>query len=76
MLPKSRFSKPIFGHSAGSTKLDRPYCKQFSILFLFCFGGGEGEEESEAKRGGPLNLEIEEGWRVFEEGRQGGAQRG
>ena len=24
MLPKSRFSKPIFGHSAGSTKLDRP----------------------------------------------------
>ena len=29
MLPKSRFSKPIFGHSAGSTKLDRPYCKRF-----------------------------------------------
>ena len=28
MLPKSRFSKPIFGHSAGSTKLDRPYCKR------------------------------------------------
>ena len=33
MLPKSRFSKPIFGHSAGSTKLDRPYRKQF-WLFL------------------------------------------
>ena len=29
MLPKSWFSKPIFGRSAGSTKLDRPYCKQF-----------------------------------------------
>ena len=29
MLPKSRFSKAIFGHSAGSTKLDRPHCKQF-----------------------------------------------
>ena len=29
MLPKSWFSKPIFGHSAGSTKLDRPYCKRF-----------------------------------------------
>ena len=29
MLPKSRFKKPIFGHSAGSTKLDRPYCKRF-----------------------------------------------
>ena len=29
MLPKSRFSKPIFGHPAGSTKLDRPYCKLF-----------------------------------------------
>ena len=29
MLPKSRFSKPIFGHSAGSTELDRPYCKRF-----------------------------------------------
>ena len=29
MLPKSRFSKLIFGHSAGSTKLDRPHCKQF-----------------------------------------------
>ena len=29
MLPKSRFSKPIFGRSAGSTKLDRPYCKRF-----------------------------------------------
>ena len=29
MLPKSRFSKPIFGHSVGSTKLDRPYCKRF-----------------------------------------------
>ena len=32
MLPKSRFSKPIFGHSAGSTKLDRPYCKRFWFL--------------------------------------------
>ena len=29
MLPKSRFSKLIFGHSAGSTELDRPYCKRF-----------------------------------------------
>ena len=29
ILPKPRFSKHIFGHSAGSTKLDRPYCKQF-----------------------------------------------
>ena len=26
---KSRFSKPIFGNSAGSPKLDRPYCKRF-----------------------------------------------
>ena len=32
MLPKSRFSKTIFGHPAGSTKLDRPYCKQFWYL--------------------------------------------
>ena len=29
MLPKSRFSKPLFGHSAGSPKLDRPHCKRF-----------------------------------------------
>ena len=29
MLPKSRLSKPIFARSAGSTKLDRPYCKRF-----------------------------------------------
>ena len=29
MFPKPRFSKPTFGHSAGSTKLDRPYCKRF-----------------------------------------------
>ena len=29
MRPKSRFSKRIFGHSAGSPKLDRPYCKRF-----------------------------------------------
>ena len=29
MFPKSRFSKRIFGDSAGSTKLDRPHCKQF-----------------------------------------------
>ena len=29
MVPKSRFSKRIFGESAGSTKLDRPHCKQF-----------------------------------------------
>ena len=28
MLPKSRFSKPIFGQSAGSTTLDQPYCKR------------------------------------------------
>ena len=28
MLPKSRFSKPVFGDSAGSTKFDRPYCKR------------------------------------------------
>ena len=26
---KSRSSKPIFGHSAGSPQLDRPHCKQF-----------------------------------------------
>ena len=29
MLPKPRFSKPIFGRFTGSTKLGRPYCKQF-----------------------------------------------
>ena len=29
MLPKYRFSKPISGHSAGSTKLDRPCRKRF-----------------------------------------------
>ena len=29
MLPKPRFSKPIFGHPAGSTKLYLPNCKQF-----------------------------------------------
>ena len=33
MLPKSRFSTPIFGDSAGSTKLDRPYCKRFWSTF-------------------------------------------
>ena len=31
MFPNSRFSKQIFGHSAGSAKLDRPHCKQFPI---------------------------------------------
>ena len=31
MLPKSWFSKPIIGHSGGSTQLDRPYCKRFWI---------------------------------------------
>ena len=39
MLPKSRFSKPIFSHFAGSTKLDRPHRKQFwenlPIFFFF-----------------------------------------
>ena len=43
MLPKSRFSKPIFGHSAGSTKLDRPHCKRFwtfeSLWNCFGFSG-------------------------------------
>ena len=34
MLPKSRFGKPIFGHSAGSTKLDRPYCKPFWVSVM------------------------------------------
>ena len=29
MLPKSRFSKPLFGRSAVSPKLDRPHCKRF-----------------------------------------------
>ena len=29
--PKPPFSKPIFGHRAGSTKLDRPHCKQFRL---------------------------------------------
>ena len=28
MRPKSRFSKPIFYHPAGSTKVHRPYCEQ------------------------------------------------
>ena len=28
MFPKSRFSRRIFGNSAGSPKLDRPHCKQ------------------------------------------------
>ena len=28
MLPNLQFSKPIFGQSARSTKLDRPSCKQ------------------------------------------------
>ena len=36
ILPKPRFSKPIFGHPAGSTKLDRPYCKQFRVMSFFC----------------------------------------
>ena len=31
ILAGPRFSKPIFGHSAGSTKLDQPYCKQFRL---------------------------------------------
>ena len=34
IFPIPRFSKPTFGHSAGSTKLDRPYCKQFQSQFL------------------------------------------
>ena len=33
MLPESRFSKPIFGRSAGSTKLDRPYCSCVPLNF-------------------------------------------
>ena len=31
MLPKTEFSKPIFGHPAGSTKLDRPHRKHFQF---------------------------------------------
>ena len=35
MLPKPRFSKPIFGHSTGSsTTLDRPYRQHFRQCFL------------------------------------------
>ena len=30
-------------------------------IFLFLQGAGDGEEESEAKREGPLELEIEKG---------------
>ena len=33
MFPKSRFSKPICGHSAGSPKLDRPCCKRFWAIW-------------------------------------------
>ena len=40
MLPKSRFGKPIFGHSAGSTKLDRPYCKRFWFCYFQNILGG------------------------------------
>ena len=36
-LPKPRFSKPIFSHSAGPTKLDRPYRKQLRFLGLSGF---------------------------------------
>ena len=32
IFPKTRFSKRIFGDAAGSTKLDRPHCKQFWLL--------------------------------------------
>ena len=32
MFPKSRFSKRILGHPAGSTKLDRPHCKHFRFF--------------------------------------------
>ena len=45
-LPKPRFSKPTFGHSAESTKLDRPYCKRFwykkgrEICYAVCQGWG------------------------------------
>ena len=51
MPPKPRFSKLIFGHSAGSTKLDRPYCKRLlsqekenlvDVSDIFCSGGREG----------------------------------
>ena len=43
MLPKSRFSKPIFGRSAGSTKLDRPYFRKIlvSVKFLSATLGPE-----------------------------------
>ena len=34
MLPKPGFSKLIFVHPVGSTKLDQPYCKQ-SLFFFF-----------------------------------------
>ena len=37
--PKPRFSKLIFGHSAGSTELDRPYCKQFRYYYSLCYTG-------------------------------------
>ena len=46
LLPKPRFSKPIFGHPAGSTKLDRPllqtvpYCKRFPFR-SWCAKTGE-----------------------------------
>ena len=56
MLPKPWFSKPIFGHSAGSTEFDRPYCKRFwSSVFrnstLRCFQLWNSSASAGNKRG-------------------------
>ena len=65
MLPKSRFSKPIFGHSAGSTKLDRPYCKRFPIGSVFSAKKPQESKESAE------NAKTEDSSQQGEEG-QGG----
>ena len=47
MLPKPWFCGLIFGHIAGSTKLDRPYCKRFRFWGIFkqsCALGTFGKE--------------------------------
>ena len=68
MFPKSRFSKRIFGDTAGSTKLDRPHCKQFwqfqaSVIFGHSrpFSANLGQKrqnrlEIGSSKGGLLNV--------------------
>ena len=63
MLPKSQFSKPIFGQSAGSTKLDRPYCKRF-----WKKKQGKRQKKNKTRIGAHLKPRFRAGFGLFSTG--------